>query len=411
MQILILHQNFPGQFLHLAPALVAQGHEVHALVLRKATAREWQGVRLHSYSPSKGNAPTIHPWLLDLESKVIRGDAVFRKCLELAASGLKPDVVLAHPGWGESLFVKEVWPLTRVGLYCELHYNETGNDINFDPEFLSDDAGDTCRLRLKNVNNLLHFPIADAAVSPTRFQADTFPEPFRSKIRVLHDGIDTSLIAPNEAAVFNLDGFKSLSREDEVITFANRNLEPYRGYHVFMRSLPKLLKRRPNAQIVIVGADGVSYGRRAPDGTTWKALYADEVRGQIDDADWARVRFVGHLPHEKYISLLQISSVHIYLTYPFVLSWGMLEAMSAGCAIVGSDTEPVREFITHGEDGLLVPFFDGDGLVDSVTQLLENPQRRTELGQKARQKIQYFYDLKSVCLPRMLEWAEGIALS
>ena len=198
MKILLIHQNFPGQFLHLGPALVRDGHEVHALVMKKEVPAQWQGVVMHSYMPTKGTAQGVHPWVLDMETKVIRGEAVFRKGMELKAAGFEPDVVVAHPGWGESLFIKDVWPETRLGLYCEFNYNEHGQDVGFDPEFSVDDAGDACRLRLKNLNNMMHFELADGAVSPTHFQADTYPYPFRTKIKVLHDGIDTKVIVPNE---------------------------------------------------------------------------------------------------------------------------------------------------------------------------------------------------------------------
>ena len=404
----MLHQNFPGQFLHLAPALVEREHEVHALVLRKEVPAEWSGVHLHSYAPARGNAKGIHPWLLDLESKTIRGDAVFRKCLQMLDDGFTPDIVLAHPGWGESLFVKDVWPDAKLGLYCELHYSETGNDVNFDPEFINTDPGNVCRLRLKNVNNQLHFDIADAAVSPTEFQANTFPETFRSKISVIHDGIDTQRIAPNLNVTFEVNSELTLRQSDEVITFVNRNLEPYRGYHVFMRALPQILKSRPNAQVVIVGADGVSYGKRAPDGKTWKQIFLDEVHGQIAPDDWARVHFVGTLSRFQFTQVLQISSVHVYLTYPFVLSWSLLEAMSVECAIVASDTAPVQEFIQHDKTGVLTPFFDQKQLVDNISLLLDNPEKRAEMGKAAREEILRKYDLKTVCLPNMLDWVEAL---
>ena len=404
----MLHQNFPGQFLHLAPALVEREHEVHALVLRKDVPAEWSGVHLHSYAPARGNAKGIHPWLLDLESKTIRGDAVFRKCLQMRDDGFTPDIVLAHPGWGESLFVKDVWPEAKLGLYCELHYSETGNDVNFDPEFINTDPGNVCRLRLKNVNNQLHFDIADAAVSPTEFQANTFPETFRSKISVIHDGIDTQRIAPNLNVTFEVNSELTLRQSDEVITFVNRNLEPYRGYHVFMRALPQILKSRPNAQVVIVGADGVSYGKRAPDGKTWKQIFLDEVHGQIAPDDWARVHFVGTLSRFQFTQVLQISSVHVYLTYPFVLSWSLLEAMSVECAIVASDTAPVQEFIQHDKTGVLTPFFDQKQLVDNISLLLDNPEKRAAMGKAAREEILRKYDLKTVCLPNMLDWVEAL---
>ncbi|MGI9151186.1 MAG: glycosyltransferase [Limnohabitans sp.] len=409
MKILIVHQNFPGQFLHLAPALVEKGHQVHALVLKKEVPPQWAGVTLHAYQPTKGTAPTVHPWALDLETKIIRAESVFRKCLELRENGFTPDVVLAHPGWGESLFVKDVWPKTKLGIYCELNYSESGNDVGFDPEFKSEDPGDSCRLRLKNLNNVMHFDLADGAISPTHFQADTYPWPFRSKIKVFHDGIDTKLIAPSPTARFQINATTSVSHSDEVITFANRNLEPYRGYHIFMRALPRLLRERPNAKIVIVGGDGVSYGRKPVGDKSWKTIFAEEVQPQIDPKDWARVFFVGHLPHKEFISLLQVSTVHVYLTYPFVLSWSLLEAMSAGCAIVGSDTEPVREFIQDQENGVLTPFFDTEKLAENVIHLLENPELRQKLGSAARKKIQYFYDLKSICLPRLVNWVDALS--
>ncbi len=409
MKILFIHQNFPGQFLHLAPAMVKEGHEVHALVMKKEAPTDWAGLRVHAYQPTKGSTQGVHPWALDLETKIIRAESVFRKCVELKAQGLTPDVIVAHPGWGESLFVKDVWPNAKVGLYCELNYTETGNDVGFDPEFASQDPGDVCRLRLKNINNIMHYDIADSAISPTNFQADTYPWPFRQKIKVMHDGIDTQLIRPNPVVAIQIKPGLTLKKSDEVITFVNRNLEPYRGYHVFMRALPKLLKERPNAHVLIVGADGVSYGKRPDGDTTWKQIFIDEVKPNIDDNDWQRVHFIGTVPHNHFISLLQLSTVHVYLTYPFVASWSLLEAMSAGCAIVGSSTAPVEEFIEHDKHGLLTPFFDTDALIANVSKLLDDPQKRAQLGQEARKKVQYYYDLHSVCLPKLVKWIDFLS--
>jgi glycosyltransferase involved in cell wall biosynthesis len=200
-----------------------------------------------------------------------------------------------------------------------------------------------------------------------------------------------------------------LGRDDEVITFANRNLEPYRGYHVFMRALPKLLQERPNAQVVIVGGDGVSYGKAPPGKTNWKQVFIDEVKPLIDDKDWARVHFVGHLPHNQFVSLLQVSTVHVYLTYPFVASWSLLEAMSVGCAIVGSDTEPVQEFIEHDKHGLLMPFFDQEALIHETVRLLDDADLRQRLGQEARKKIQFYYDMHSICLPKLIKWVDFLS--
>jgi glycosyltransferase involved in cell wall biosynthesis len=416
MNILFIHQNFPGQFKFLAPALVKQGHTVFAMTMQKTEAKAWQGVKLVPYATQRGSTPNAHPWVTDFETKTIRAEACFRAALKLRAEGFTPDVIVAHHGWGESLFLKDVWPKVKLAIYCEFFYHPQGADVGFDPEFPATDEGEVCRLRLKNLNNLLHFEVADAGISPTHWQASTFPEPFRSKITVVHDGIDTQAVAPNANVGLTLkkaDGQDlPLTRQDEVITFVNRNLEPYRGYHVFMRALPELLKRRPNARVLIVGADDVSYGARPTlkenGGTKWKDIFAAEVRGQISDADWSRVHFLGHVPYQYFIPLLQLSSVHVYLTYPFVLSWSLLEAMSAGCAIVASDTQPLHEAIAHNETGRLVSFFDPKALAQEVCDLLDNPAERDRLGANARQFAQQNYDLQTVCLPKQLEWVERI---
>lgn len=409
MKILFVHQNFPGQFVHLAPALAARGHEVGVLTMRTGLPRVWQGVRIAVYRPQRGSTQGVHPWLVDLESKVIRGEAAFRAALAMRAAGYEPDVVIAHPGWGESLFLKDAWPRARLGIYCEFHYRASGADVGFDPEFPATDPGDPCRIRLKGVNNLLHFQAADAGLSPTRWQADSFPEAFRQRISVMHDGIDTERVAPDPRASFELaqaDPPLRLVPGDEVITFVNRNLEPYRGYHVFMRMLPEILRRRPGARVVIVGGDGVSYGAAAPGGRSWKDVFLDEVRERIDPE---RVHFTGRLSYERYLALLRVSTVHVYLTYPFVLGWSLLEAMSSGCAIVASDTPPVREAIVHGETGRLADFFDVAGLADEVCCLLEDPAARARLGTAAREHARRHYDLRTVCLPGQVAWAESVA--
>lgn len=409
MNILFIHQNFPGQFKFLAPALAAQGHDVRAFTMQKIAAGEWQGVKLTHYQPSRGTAPNVHPWVSDFETKTIRGEACFRAALKLKERGFTPDVIIAHPGWGESLFLKDVWPQAKLGIYCEFYYHPQGADVGFDPEFPARDAGDVCRLRLKNLNNLLHFEIADSGISPTHWQASTFPEPFRSRITVVHDGIDTEAIAPNPAVSLTLNGDLVLTKQDEVITFVNRNLEPYRGYHIFMRALPELLKRRPGARVLIVGGEEVSYGARPEGDKKWKDIFAGEVRPQISDADWARVHFLGNVPYQYFIPLLQISTVHVYLTYPFVLSWSLLEAMSVGCAIVASDTQPLHEAIRHDDTGRLVSFFDAAALSSEVCALLDDPAARERLGANARAFAQANYDLKTICLPRQLQWVEELA--
>ncbi|MGX0975664.1 glycosyltransferase involved in cell wall biosynthesis [Roseovarius sp. MBR-51] len=409
MKILFIHQNFPGQYKHLAPLLVRQGHDCVALTLRVKEATNWQGVQVIPYALPKRDGQKLHPWLVDLDTKVTRAEACWRAAVDLRAQGYAPDVILAHPGWGESLFLRDVWPEARLGLYCELYHLAGYPHLNFDPEFASTDIeAETLRIRMKNINNHLHFEQGDAGISPTRFQADTFPSPFRERITVSHDGVDTIQACPMPDVRLTIEGQCDVTRSDEVITFVNRNLEPYRGYHVFMRALPRLLRERPNATVLIVGGDEVSYGARPPKGRTWKQMFIDEVRGRISTPDWQRVHFLGRIPYDQFLRLLQVSRVHVYLTYPFVLSWSLLEAMSCEAAIVAGDTAPVREVITNGETGRLVDFFDRDALVGQVCALLEDAEERARLGANARDLIRAQYDLRTICLPRQVSWVEGL---
>lgn len=398
MKILFVHQNFPGQFKHLLPVFLKDpANEVVAF-----TMNDFMGpanLKVIRYGVMRGTAKDVHPWVADTETKVIRGEAAFRAALELKKTGFAPDLILAHPGWGESLFLKEVWPCAKMLIYCEFYYAAHGRDVGFDPEFATQDEAHICRVRLKNINYLMHFDIADGGISPTEWQKSTFPEPLHAKIDVVHDGIDTHAIRPNSEVRIKL-GDTELTRDDEIITFVNRNLEPYRGYHVFMRALPTLLKARPRARVIVVGGDNVSYGAAAPAGKTWKQLFLDEVKDRLD---MSRVHFVGRVSYPQFIALLQISRVHVYMTYPFVLSWSLLEGMACGCAIVASDTAPVREAIIDGQTGLLTPFFEPQTLAQKVIYLLENKAVRDRLGAQARQFAVEHYDLDTVCLPKLMD--------
>ena len=418
MNILFVHQNFPGQFKYLAPALGANPrHSVVGFTMNKRP--NMAGVQLVQYRSGKGSTPAIHPWISDFEAKIIRGEIAFKAARKMRDEhGFTPDVILAHPGWGESLFLKEIWPRARLLIYCEWYYPLQGADVGFDAEFASDEPETICRLRMKNAHNLLAMEAADAGISPTHWQRSTHPAWFQPKIMVEHDGVDTRRVAPRahdqairltipaDAGCGIAEGSVSLQPGAEIVTFVNRNLEPYRGYHVFMRALPELLRRRPRAHVVVVGGNGVSYGAEAPPGKTWKQVFLDEVR---EGLDLSRVHFVGNIAHPDFVSLLQRTTVHVYLTYPFVLSWSLIEAMACGGAIVGSDTEPVREVITDGETGRLVNFFDQAGLVERICELLDDPAQRARLGRRARELAVDRYDLRSRCLPMQVALIEKLA--
>ena len=408
MKILIVHQNFPGQFKHLVEVLIKDPkNQVVAFTMNGYPNRE--DLQVVSYKATKGTGRDVHPWAAEMETKIIRGEAAYLAALNLKAEGFNPEIILAHPGWGESLFLKEVWPNAKLIIYCEFYYAAFGLDIGFDPEFPSGNSVGAV-MRSKNFNNLMHFDIADYGISPTIWQKKTYPEPFRSKIEVVHDGIDTNVLCPDPNAKLKfIEGGEKiieLTVGDEVITFVNRNLEPYRGFHIFMRALPILLKDRPRLKILIVGGQGVSYGA-SPDpkkhpGKNWKEIYVDEIKAQLSDKQWSQIHFLGNIPYQNFISLLQVSKVHVYLTYPFILSWSLIEAMSVGCAIVGSRTGPVQEVIRDGENGLLVDFFDHQALADKVEKILDNANLRASLGKNARKFVVDNYDLNNVCLPKLL---------
>jgi glycosyltransferase involved in cell wall biosynthesis len=367
-------------------------------------------VRVLSYKYTEPKDHKTHPWVSTFNRGVDRGVTVYRALEVLDKRGFRPDVVVAHSGWGEAMFVRDVWPEVRLGVFSEFFYQAEGADIGFDPEF--DDGpefGRTARVRLRNLAMRQQLEAADASFSPTRWQAETYPPELREKIEVIFDGIRTDIARPDARAAFQHGDSPRLTRADEVITFVNRNLEPYRGFHVFMRALPALLRARPNAQVVLVGEDGVSYGAAPKGGGSWKARLLEEVGPQLAPADRARVHFVGRIPYDSYIALLQVSTVHVYLTYPFVLSWSLMEAMSAGCAIVASDTAPVREVMRDGETGVLVDFFDTAALAGAVGALADDPARRAALGAAARQHVVARYDLENVCLPQQFDWVARLA--
>ena len=384
------------------------GHEVHGLLMAPQPAKPWRGVKVHTYWPKRGSTPQIHPWLMDAESKTLRGEAVLHWALAARQQGLMPDVVIAHPSWGESLFIKHVWPETRLGLFYEMFYQAQGQDVHFDPEFTRPEPSVASRLLMKNAISLIQHDAADAALSPTHWQADTYPAHMRERITVVHDGIDTEAIQPNSSACLRLPDGRTWTRNDEVITFVSRNLEPYRGYHVFMRALPLWLRERPNAQVLLVGGNGVSYGSKPPGNDTWQAVFAREVRDQLAPAEWQRVHFLGRLPYDAFLTLLQISRLHVYLTYPFVLSWSLLEAMASGCTVMASDTAPVREVVQDGKQGVLLPFFDVAAWAQAIVALLDQPEKRAALAAAARAHVVAHYDLKTVCLPRQLAWVEAL---
>src|SRR5579863_631414 len=396
MKLLFVHQNFPGQYLHLVRHLHQAGHTVKFIAQRRD--REVEGVPTLEYIPLPVSTG-VQPYLLDVESCMMNGLAVARLCEGLKRDGFTPDIVIGHTGWGELLFIKDVWPDVPLLGYFEFFYRSTGSDLDFDPEFTAT-IDDVLRVRVRNATNLLSLDAADWGYTPTLWQRDQYPSEYRHRISVIHEGVDTERVRPDPTARLWLRGNKSLSREeDQVLTYSARKLEPYRGFHVFMRALPRILEECPNLQVVIVGGDGVRYGRLPPGGGGWRPHMLAEVGGRLD---LSRVHFLGWLAYAQYLAVLQISAVHVYLTYPFVLSWGLLEAMAAECLVIGSRTPPVEEVIDGTSNGYLVDFFDTDALAERIRSALENPAATTAMRRQARRYVVQQFDLKTITLPAHL---------
>ncbi len=384
MRLLVLHQNFPGQFGHLVTAWSQRpGWDVRAL--GRDTAPGLPGFNgLHRYRIARSPHAQQHPYLRTMESAVLHGQQVARVLLEMKKKGFTPDAVLAHPGWGESLFVKDVFPDARLVHYCEWYYNAEGADLGFDPEFpLTFD--DRARIRTWNALHALNLTQCDAAVTPTQWQKSRHPEIFHPKITVQHEGIDTEHLEPDRTACIKTPNGTALKAGDPVVTYVARNLEPYRGFHIFMRAREKLQQQHKTVHAVIVGGDKVSYGKRPTDAKTWREKMVREV-----ELDATRTHFMGKLPRAQYVKVLQVSAAHVYLTYPFVLSWSLLEAMACGANVVASDTAPVREVIRDGEHGVLVPFFDADQVAERVEFSIARRARGSALVQGAARMAQAF---------------------
>ena len=399
MHILFVHQNFPGQYKHLMPYCAARGHRVLGMGSRPA-AQIPASIPYVCYPLQRGNLPGIDPCTLEFESKIIRAESCADSAIKLRdEQGFNPDVICAHTGWGEELFLKQVWPKAKVVGYCEYYYNSFGYDLDFDPEFSSASVKAVRKSQAKNASILLSLQGLDAGVSPTAFQRSSYPATYRERIRVIHDGIDTAAIKPNDSVYAELRG-RRLTRADEVVTFVSRSLEPVRGFHVFMRSLPSLLAQRPQARVLIIGAPDGGYGAHPE--VPFKQQLLNELDGQLD---LDRIHFLGRVPYADFQRLLMLSRCHVYLTVPFVLSWSLMESMASGCVVVGSDTAPLREVVRHGENGLLVDFFDSQALADQVAAVLAEPAAYEPLRLAARRTIVEGYE-RDLCLQKHLDLIE-----
>lgn len=399
MNILFLHRNFPAQFRHIAPEL-AKDKNNNVVFITNNKDRNLANIKKYIYEPKRKVPKDCHRYLRFYEDSIIHGQATAEVALALKNKGFMPDIIFGHT-WGQTLFMKDIFPDTPLLCYFEWFYNSQGGDIGFNNKELNID--ELAKIRSKNAHLLIDLYSCDAGICPTNFQKSQFPKEFQDKIKVLHDGVDTDFCTPNQNAVFRIkDKNLFLTQNDEVVTYATRGMEAYRGFPEFMQAAEMLLKRRPNLHIVIAGEDRVCYGPQLLN-TTYKKMMLQKL-----DLDLNRIHFVGGLPFNEYVKLLQISSAHVYLTYPFVLSWSLLDAMACECPIIASSTEPVKEFIQDGKNGLLFDFYNIEEQVSKIEYALDNKESILQLRKEARKTIVDNYALKNL-LPQHIENIKSLA--
>jgi len=403
LTVLFVHYDFPSQFRGLVAHFLGQPGVRVAAIQQACGSAPQEGVYYATYELVGQPPAGTHPFARNLEAQTRRGASVLEAAWRLRSQGVVPDLIYVHPGWGEGLFLEQVFPEARSIVYCEFYYRSTGADVGFDPEFPAPpELGPI--LAMQNTAALHALNTCHAGVTPTHWQKQGHPAHWHPLIEVIHEGVDTDLVRPDPSAVLHLGpGVPPLRAGEEIVTYISRDLEPYRGFHTFMRSLPELLARRPGCRVLVVGKDGPGYGPNPPPGLTWRQKHLAE-----NPVDLSRVHFLGGVPYHVYLKLLQVSACHIYLTYPFVLSWSCIEAMSAGCLLVGSATAPVMEAIEHGVHGLLTDFFDPSALAATVAHALESPARHAHLRAAARQRAISHYDHSRVCLPAHLRLARRV---
>jgi glycosyltransferase involved in cell wall biosynthesis len=377
--VLFVHNNFPGQFRDLAESLVARG--VPCAAIGGGSSPGVQGVTIGRYALDRGSTPEMFPLAVRAEADLIRGASALRVARQLKERGFDPAVIVGHPGWGETVFLDEVWPDAKRIVFAEFFYRGRGLDIDFDNEFFELTEGAILRGKSKNAVMALAYTDADAIVAPTAFQASTLPAVFRPLIRIIHEGVDTDAIHPGPAAPFALPDGRVIAPGTPVITHVNNHMEPMRGLHIFARALPRLMAEVPDAQVLVFGDEtSRPYGGASPDERPWREVCFEGLA-----LDAKRLHFLGKTSHDQMLAALRLSTAHVYYTYPFVLSWSLVEAMASGCYIVGSDTPPLHDAIEDGVSGRLLPFFDVDALSATLIAACRDPAASAPLRAAARE--------------------------
>ena len=386
MNFLFVHQNFPGQYVHLLRSLLADNEArpgTHEIVFMTEPNQNYMdGVRKVTYSRPPPQPKALAPAAWEFESAALRAQAGYQGAQQIKALGFKPDIIIGHHGWGEMLNLCDVFPNVPILGYFEFYYRIHNSDVNFDPEFPMDETRFGA-VRAKNTINLLAVALEQWGQTPTRWQYDTYPVWAKGKIRIIEEGVNLEQCAPEPALRKKkiTVGPLTVGPKQKLLTFVSRNLEPYRGFHTLMRALPKVLSEYPDLVVSIVGGNEVSYGAPPPNGGSWKDVFLKEVHDRID---LSRVHFMGKVKYQDHLTLLKRSDAHVYLSYPFVASWSLREALACGCPIVGADSVTVTEFIKDGTNGLVTPTLDPAKLAETILRLLNDKALSAKLRLGAR---------------------------
>ncbi|HEX3347356.1 MAG TPA: glycosyltransferase [Acetobacteraceae bacterium] len=389
MRYLFVHQNFPGQYLHVVRHLLTNP-ENDIVFISEPNQNHLQGVRRVSYQVPKYPQDPIHPNARDYEVAARRADIVARTAENVKRLGFTPDIVVGHHGWGELLNLVDVWPRAPILGYFEFYYQTVGQDVGYDAEFPIEPER-FARIRAMNIVNHLALGLEQHGQTPTHWQHERYPLWARHLMKVVPEGARLDLCKPDPSVrkqPFTI-GNLTIQPNEKLVTYVSRNLEPYRGFHTMMRALPYILGERADTRVIMIGGDEVSYGARLVD-TTWREHFQKELAGKYDES---RVLLPGQIPYETYRTMLQRSDAHVYLTYPFVASWSLREAMACGCAIVAADVDPVAEFITHDETGILTSGLDAPLLARRVLEILEDGKLSRRLRTAARRYAEAHLDM------------------
>lgn len=393
MHVLFVHQNFPAQFGHVADYL-ARHHGYRCTFVSEKPAGRVGAIERIPYRPAGGATRQNHYCSRTFENAIWHTHAVYEALK--ARPDIQPDLVVGHSGFGSTLFLRELYGCPIIN-YFEYFYRPSGSDMDFRPDFPSREL-DRLRARARNAMLLLDLENCDLGYSPTCWQRDRLPRLFHDKVRVIFDGVDTSLWRPRPGLPRRVGG-RTFPDDVRLVTYATRGMESMRGFDIFMRMAKKLCERRADVLFLIAGEDRVCYG--GDDKVTGTRSFKEWVLAQ-DTYDLSRFVFLGLLPPAELAQLFALTDLHVYLTVPFVLSWSLLNALACGATVLASDTAPVREMIAQGRNGLLVDFFDVDGFAETAQRVLDAPAEYRALGAAGVEMVRSRYSL-DVCLPQMVE--------